>query len=177
MAETANQAPGTHPDAVIINDDGTVTTRYQRGFVWVRDDATGNRFDVPARMLPRQGLTVVPNYPVNYDPTARPVKYRLDLAGDRDEPELAEVSAVAGVAPGQGTVTDGAGEPAAGDESALPVGGAELAAAESSGGETQGVGEPEPTAGGDAEAAKSTTSTKSTTTTKAGTAGGKAGAR
>jgi hypothetical protein len=176
MAETANKAPGTHPDAVIINDDGSVTTRYQRGFVWVSDDKTGNRFDVPARMLPRQGLTVVPNYPVNYDPTGRPVKYRLDLAGDRDEPELAEASAVAGVAPEQGTVTTGAGEPATGDEAALAVpGGAEAAAAAAGGGD--GSTEIEPTAGGDAEAGKSTTTSTKSTTKAGSTAGGKAGAQ
>jgi hypothetical protein len=174
MAETANKtAPGTHPDAVIINDDGSVTTRYQRGFVWVSDDASGNRFDVPARMLPREGLTVVPGYPVNYDPTGRPPKYRLDLSGDRDEPELAETSAVARVAPEQGTVTGGAGEPETGDEGALPVGGPEAEAAAAGGGD--GSAGLEPTAGGDAQAASTTTSTKSTT--KAGTAGGKAGAR
>lgn len=83
MAEDATNpaAPGTHPDAVVINDDGSVTTRTGRGWVWVHDETTGARCDVPPSMLPRPGLTVVPGYPVNYGPQARPPKPKL-LLGD-----------------------------------------------------------------------------------------------
>lgn len=78
MAETPDTAPG-HPDAVVINDDGSVTTRGGRGFVWVTDDRSGARYDVPARILPRRGLTPVPGYPVNYRAQARTTKPQRPL--------------------------------------------------------------------------------------------------
>jgi hypothetical protein len=81
MADSAQTpAPGTHPDAVVINDDGSVTTRRGKGWVWVHDEGTGARYDVPARMLPRAGITPVPGYPVNYKPHARTPKPALALA-------------------------------------------------------------------------------------------------
>lgn len=82
MADNATTpAPGTHPDAVVINDNGSVTTRKGKGFVWVHDESTGARYDVPASMLPRPGLTPVVGYPVNYRPTGRTPKTAL-LLGD-----------------------------------------------------------------------------------------------
>lgn len=80
MAETAQTAvPGTHPDAVVINDDGTVTAHGRRAWVWVHDEGTGSRYDVPASMLPRQGLRPVEGYPVNTRPHARTPKTALLL--------------------------------------------------------------------------------------------------
>jgi hypothetical protein len=81
MADNAQTpGPGTHPDAVVINDDGSVSTRPgKKAWVWVTDEGTGARYDVPASMLPRSGITPVPGYPVNYEPHARTPKPALAL--------------------------------------------------------------------------------------------------
>lgn len=80
MADNATTPdPGTHPDAVVINKDGSVSTRTRKAWVWVEDGVTGARCDVPATMLPRSGLTPVPGYPVNYQPQARAPKPALLL--------------------------------------------------------------------------------------------------
>lgn len=50
-------------------------------FVWVQDDDTGHRYDVPEPSV-RTGMTPVPGYPLNFDRAARPTKYRDDLASD-----------------------------------------------------------------------------------------------
>jgi hypothetical protein len=82
MAETAQTpAPGTHPDAVVVNDDGSVTQHGRKAWIWVHDETSGARYDVPAAMLPRKGLRVVDGYPVNLRPQARAPKPAL-LLGD-----------------------------------------------------------------------------------------------
>ncbi len=105
---TPETTPG-HPDAVVINDDGSVTTRGGRGFVWVTEDVTGARYDVPASMLPRSGLTPVPGYPVNYRPVGRTAKSRLRLSSDPAAP-TGDAGESAGV-PAGGDPGVAAGEP------------------------------------------------------------------
>lgn len=189
MAETAqNPAPGTHPDAVVINDDGSVATRKGKGFVWVHDETTGARYDVPARMLPRHGLRVVEGYPVNYQPQARAAKPAV-LLGDLSPtagkvvvsdgtPVPAAIAAArTAVAASTGTV-------------AVPGSTPDIAGAEV--GDVSGLAPDETEAGsdagdqaGDQADAGSTTSTttsrrarsSATTATKAGAAGSEAGTR
>lgn len=109
MADNATDTtPGTHPDAVVINSNGSVTTRGGKGWVWVTDEATGARVDVPASMLPRAGVAPVPGYPVHYGPVGRAPKTRLQLgdkpptagraAGPAEDlsPELAAARAASG---------------------------------------------------------------------------------
>ncbi|MFI2663279.1 hypothetical protein [Micromonospora carbonacea] len=50
-------------------------------FVWVEDADTGHRYDVPQTAI-RDGMTPVPDYPLNWGRRARPAKYRTDLGGD-----------------------------------------------------------------------------------------------
>lgn len=56
-----------------VNQDGSVTTD-RPGWVWCRDTDTGHRFDVRSNRLPRRGVEVVPNVPVNYGRAARAPK-------------------------------------------------------------------------------------------------------
>lgn len=166
MADDATTpAPGTHPDAVVINDNGSVTTRKGKGFVWVHDESTGARYDVPARMLPRAGIRPVEGYPVNYQPQGRSPKTALQLgdlaptAGRASSPPAVEVGPeLAAARAAEASVTGSTElphEPPVGDQ-ADPT-------AEAPAGDTAGD-------------SASTTSPKSTTN-KAGAAGGKAGAR
>lgn len=50
-------------------------------FVWVQDDDTGHRYDVPETSL-RDGMTPVKDYPLNITGMARPTKYRDDIAAE-----------------------------------------------------------------------------------------------
>jgi hypothetical protein len=100
MAETAETtAPGTHPDAVVINQDGSVTTKAGKGWVWCTDESTGHRLDFPAHLLPRKGVTPVPGYPVNYRPVARAPKTQVQL-GDTP-PTAGHPTAAAGAVPAE----------------------------------------------------------------------------
>jgi hypothetical protein len=85
---TTETAPGTHPDAAVINDDGSVTTRTGEGWVWCTDTSTGARVDIPARLLPKKGVTPVPGYPVNYTPIGRTPKPAVLLAGLTEGPDF-----------------------------------------------------------------------------------------
>ncbi|MFI1194084.1 hypothetical protein ACH4T9_12615 [Micromonospora sp. NPDC020750] len=55
-------------------------------FVWVKDADTGHRYDVPQTAV-RDGMTPVPDYPLNWGRRARPPKYRTDLAGSDTPPK------------------------------------------------------------------------------------------
>jgi hypothetical protein len=181
MAENADTAPGTHPDAVVVNDDGTVTAHGRRAFVWVHDESTGARYDVPATMLPRTGLRPVEGYPVNRRPHARPAKPAV-LLGDLpvtagrvittdNAPELTGAVAAARAAAAASSVSTEPVAPAGLDSSTSDAGATPATEpAVSPAGDTttetgeQPAGEPaEATAGGDAgdaAAAESTTTTK-----------------
>lgn len=166
MADDATTpAPGTHPDAAVINDNGSVTTRKGKGFVWVHDETTGARYDVPARMLPRAGIRPVEGYPVNYQPQARAPKTALQLgdlpptAGRASSAPAVEVGPELAAARAAEAAVTGSTEP----PHEMPVDAGDPTAETPTG----------DTAGDDSA---STTSPKSTTN-KAGTAGGKAGAR
>lgn len=160
MADSAKDTtPGTHPDAVIINDNGSVTTRGGRGFVWVSDEKNGARYDVPAGMLPRAGLTPVPGYPVNYKPRARAPKPAV-LLGDLT-PTAGRSALRAGPVPAEVAAARAAAASVTGTTGTVPSAGTD------DGQDDTGDGQ------ADTAAAGSTT----TSTTKAGTAGGKAGDR
>lgn len=167
MADDATTpAPGTHPDAVVINDNGSVTTRKGKGFVWVHDESTGARYDVPARMLPRAGIRAVEGYPVNYQPQGRAPKTALQLgdlpatAGRASSPPAVEVGPELAAARAAEASVTGSTEPPHEPPAETPGD----PAAETPTGDTAG------------DDSASTTSPKSTTN-KAGAAGGKAGAR
>lgn len=83
---TTDTAAGTHPDAVKINQDGTVDTGGRRAWVWCKDPTTGHRFDVLASRLPRRGAEPVPGYPLNFRRVARDGKPFRDLAAETADP-------------------------------------------------------------------------------------------
>lgn len=74
-------------DLPTVNPDGTVSTGDRPGWVWVRDVETGHRFDVRADRLPRYGMEVVPNVPVNYGRLARAAKPLVGKDGGRATPQ------------------------------------------------------------------------------------------
>ena len=85
-----------------VNTNGTVDVPGGRkAFVWCQDEATGHRFDVPARALPRKGVRVVEGYPLNFTRFGRPSKTRheWESAGEDDLPPVQV--AVAGVSTGE----------------------------------------------------------------------------
>lgn len=126
MAENAETtAPGTHPDAVVVNSDGSVTTKGGRGYVWCTDEGTGHRMDFPARLLPRKGVTPVPGVPVNYKAVGRSPKVRVQLG---DSPPTA-------------------GHPAHGAAAEVSP---ELAAARAAEASVTGTTDPRPPSGGEA---------------------------
>lgn len=203
MADNAETTtPGAHPDAVVINENGSVNTRNGKGFVWVHDEITGARYDVPARMLPRQGLRVVEGYPVNYQRDARAAKPAVllgDLAPTAGRVVVADASvpvdsdlaaARTALAASTGTVAvpgltpDVAGAEV-GDLSGQTPG--EQAEAGSDAGDQAETGDQKDTgdqSGDQADAGSTTTSTttsrrsrSSATATKAGAAGSEAGTR
>lgn len=47
-------------------------------FVWVEDDDTGHRYDIPQTAV-RAGMTAVPGYPLNWSGKARAPKFRSQL--------------------------------------------------------------------------------------------------
>jgi hypothetical protein len=170
MAETAQTpAPGTHPDAVVVNEDGSVTAHGRKAWVWVHDETSGARYDVPATMLPRKGLRVVEGYPVNLKPQARAPKSALLLGdvpltagrvvvADGSEPVDAKLAAARAASAATSTTT----EPTLG---AGPAGDTEAGAtpATDTAGELAG-GDQAEAAGDDAgDAAAATTTTKATT--------------
>lgn len=86
MADTTDSGPGTHPDAVKINDDGTPDTGGRTGWVWVEDPATGGRMDVHTSRAAwhiARGRKVVPGYPFNPGTSARPPKPAVGKDGGR----------------------------------------------------------------------------------------------
>lgn len=75
---------------------GPVTPRGRVPFVWVEDDDTGHRYDVPEyAILP--GMTRVDGYDLNWTGSARPTKYRTGKAPEPqarvDEPSGDAVAA------------------------------------------------------------------------------------
>ncbi|MFG1846774.1 hypothetical protein [Micromonospora carbonacea] len=74
-------------------------------FVWVEDADTGHRYDVPQTAI-RDGMTPVPDYPLNWGRRARPAKYRTDLAGSDAAPK------------GDGTAGEGRGDTPTGTDTA-----------------------------------------------------------
>lgn len=84
MADTSKTAPGPHPDAVVVNDDGTVTEHGRKAWIWCTDTSTGSRADYPASMLPVDGLVPVSGYPANLTRFGRPAKSRAELVGEAD---------------------------------------------------------------------------------------------
>ena len=49
-------------------------------FIWVEDDSTGYRYDVPENAI-RPGMTPVKGVDKNWTGSARPAKYRTTKAG------------------------------------------------------------------------------------------------
>lgn len=90
MAESDTQTtpPAAEDGRARVNPNGTVSTEGGReAFVWCQDNGTGHRFDLPARALPIQGVTVIEGYPLNYNRIGREPKTATTLAGDPAEPK------------------------------------------------------------------------------------------
>ncbi|WP_341719935.1 hypothetical protein QQG74_09615 [Micromonospora sp. FIMYZ51] len=90
---------------------GRRSTRTPTGrvpFVWVQDDTTGHRYDVPENAI-RAGMTPVPDYPKNTTGRARPAVFRTDLAGESTTPQqpAADEAAEQPTAPPADTGTSG----------------------------------------------------------------------
>lgn len=78
----ADTNPNLEPGApVVIDDDGRVTAHGPKAWIWCTDESTGARIDVPAGRLPREGLTPVDGYEVNFGRFGRDPKPATDLAG------------------------------------------------------------------------------------------------
>lgn len=77
-------------------------------FVWVTDDSTGHRYDVPQNAI-RPGMTPVEGYELNYTKNARRTKYRTDLANEPAVPTPVEQPSGDPVVAAQPAV--GSGEP------------------------------------------------------------------
>lgn len=94
MADTIDTRPGVVPANLKTGPDGELPELPRRAWVWCRGPA-GDRSDFRSDRLAaarRRGYTPVPDYPVNFGPSARPGKAR---AGGPAPAELA------------GTVSDG----------------------------------------------------------------------
>lgn len=86
MADDATQTTTPAADGLAhVDSKGQVPTDGRKAFVWVQDADTGHRYDVPARSLPRRGLTPVEGYPLNYNDGGRPAKSRVDWQADEAE--------------------------------------------------------------------------------------------
>lgn len=106
-----------------VTSKGTVDTGGRRAFVWVTDESTGHRYDVPARRLPVKGLRVVEGYPLNFKTFGRPAKTRQEWSADADEPggddqAAVDQRAVELQAPGDEQLTPVADQPAPEDQAA-----------------------------------------------------------
>lgn len=84
----ADTNPNLEPGAlVVVDDDGKVTAHGPKTWIWCTDESTGARIDIPASRLPKDGLTPVDGYAVNFGRFARDPKPATDLAGGSPAPK------------------------------------------------------------------------------------------
>lgn len=71
-----------------VQPNGTVDTGGGPAWVWAEDEGTGHRFDIRSTALPRKGVRVVPDYPLNMKRFGRPAKTRHQWEQDPAEREI-----------------------------------------------------------------------------------------
>jgi hypothetical protein len=105
------------PDDRLRSRRESVNTRGRVPFVWVEDDTTGHRYDVPETAV-RKGMTPVDGVEKNYGRRPRPTKHFVGKGGEPSTPGGSQPTATVTATATEDTPT---GDPAAAENT--PTGG------------------------------------------------------